>query len=702
MKKLTFFILMCAIMCITSACNSGGETSSENPFFVEWDTPYGVPPFDKIKVQHYAPAFEMAIAQHQDEIAVITNNTSEPTFENTIEALDNSGHMLNDVANIFFMVAAADITPEMQAIQGDIASSLASHSDELYLNDVLFERVDKVYKSRESLGLDVQQMRLLEKTYRSFVRSGSLLTDVQKERVKAINQELTTVSIDFANNMLEDNKSFELVIENEEDLAGLPESVVASAASTAESLGKAGKWVFRLNKPSMLPFLTYSENAELRKQLYDGYLTRGNHDDEFDNKELIKQMVKLRTERASILGYDSHAAYVLDVNMAKTPENVYGMLDQIWAPALSRAKAELADMKKMKKEETGSDEFSSSDWWYYAEKVRKDKYDLDEEMLRPYFSLENVKAGIFDLSNRLYGITFRPVSVPIYNKECETYEVLDKDGSHLAVLYLDFFPRDSKGAGAWCGTFRDQRYVNGERVTPVVSIVCNFTRPSGNTPALLSLDETTTFFHEFGHALHNFFTDVRYSGIAGVERDFVELPSQIMENWAVEPQMLKRYALHYKTNEVMPEQLMKKISSSALFNQGFETVEYLAASYSDMDIHSMKSYKDFDVNAFETEALNGKRGLIDEIAPRYRYPYFSHIFDGGYSAGYYGYVWAEVLDKDAFAAFKESGDLFNPEIAASFRANVLSMGGIYDGGVLYRNFRGKDASIKPLMDARGL
>lgn len=693
---------MTAIISMSTACGGGSETSSENPFFSEWTTPFGVPPFDLIKVEHYQPAFEQAMSIHSEEIAQIIAQTEAPTFENTIEALDKSGKMLNDVANVFFMIAAADITPEMQAIQGDIASALSSHSDALYLNEDLFMRVEQVYQDRNNLGLDEQQMSLVEKTRRGFVRAGSLLSADQKEKVKAINQELTLISVDYANNMLADNKSFELVIEDEAQLAGLPSSSKEAAAQTAKDLGKDGKWVFRLNKPSMLPFLTYADNEELRKELYNGYLTRGNHDDEYDNKEIIKKIVNLRAERAKIMGYDSHADYVLEVNMAQTPENVYNILDQVWGPALERAKGELSDMKKMKKEQTGSDDFYSSDWWYYAEKVRKEKYDLDEEMLRPYFSLENVRAGIFELSNRLYGITFRPVSLPVYNDECETYEVLDKDGSHLAVLYLDFFPRDGKGAGAWCGGFREQSYVDGQRVAPVVSIVTNFTRPSGKTPALLNLDETETFFHEFGHALHSFFSDVRYSGISGVERDFVELPSQIMENWAVEPEMLKKYAMHYRTGEPMPDRLIKKITDSGLFNQGFATVEYLAASYSDMDIHSKGSYSDIDVNAFEKNSLNQTRGLIEEIAPRYHYTYFSHIFDGGYSSGYYGYIWAEVLDKDAFAAFKETGNIFDQQTAASFRKNILSRGGIDSGSTMYRNFRGKDASIEPLMESRGL
>jgi peptidyl-dipeptidase Dcp len=509
--------------------------------------------------------------------------------------------------------------------------------------------------------------------------------------------------VKYAANLLAANSGFEIVISNYDDLEGLPSSVRDAAATEASARGLKGKWVFTTKKPSMLPFLTYSSKRELREKLYRGYLDRCNYNDSIDNKQVINDIVRLRTERAHLLGYPTHAHYVLDVQMARTPENVYSMMDDLWTPALERAKAEMEAMREMMKSETGLDDFASWDWWYYAEKVRKRDYSLDESSLRPYFSLENVRSGIFELSNRLYGLTFRPVQLPVYHEECETYEVLDEKNEHLGVLYLDYHPRDGKSGGAWCGEYRTQSFdAEGNRIAPIVSIVCNFSRPSGGDPALLSIDETQTFFHEFGHALHALFSQVKYSGLGGVERDFVELPSQIMENWSLEPEMLRRYALHHRTNEPIPTHMIEKLQRSRHFNQGFNTVELLAASLTDMDIHTIENYSPIDVNEFERKMLNERRGLMEQIAPRYRYPYFSHIFDGGYSSGYYSYLWAEVLDKDAYQAFVESGDIFNKRIATDFRNKLLARGGEADGMDLYRAFRGADPDRKPLLLGRGL
>ncbi|MBR4148534.1 MAG: M3 family metallopeptidase, partial [Rikenellaceae bacterium] len=507
----------------------------------------------------------------------------------------------------------------------------------------------------------------------------------------------------YAANLLAANSGFELVINKLDDLDGLPSSARDAAAAEATARGMKGKWVFTTKKPSMLPFLTYSTKRELREKLYRGYLDRCNYNDSIDNKQVINDIVRLRTERAHLLGYPTHAHYVLDVQMARTPENVYSMMDDLWAPALERAKAEMEAMREMMKSETGLDDFASWDWWFYAEKVRKRDYSLDESSLRPYFSLENVRSGIFELSNRLYGLTFRPVQLPVYHEECETYEVLDEKNEHLGVLYLDYHPRDGKSGGAWCGEYRTQSFdAEGNRIAPIVSIVCNFSRPSSGDPALLSIDETQTFFHEFGHALHALFSQVKYSGLGGVERDFVELPSQIMENWSLEPEMLRRYALHHRTNEPIPTHMIEKLQRSRHFNQGFNTVELLAASLTDMDIHTIENYSPIDVNEFERKMLNERRGLMEQIAPRYRYPYFSHIFDGGYSSGYYSYLWAEVLDKDAYQAFVESGDIFNKRIATDFRNKLLARGGEADGMDLYRAFRGADPDRKPLLLGRGL
>jgi peptidyl-dipeptidase dcp . metallo peptidase. MEROPS family M03A len=533
------------------------------------------------------------------------------------------------------------------------------------------------------------------------VRAGALLDAERKARLKAINEELSLTAVKFGQNLLAENNNYALELASS-DLDGIPATARDLAREKAEAMGRKGKYVFTLHKPSLIPFLTYSSKRELREQIYKAYLNRCNNGDEYDNKQLINDFIRLRTEKAHLLGYPSYAAYVVDDEMAGTTDAVYGLLEEIWTPALESAKGELAEMEELFRKDFPEGEFASWDWWYYAEKVRKQKYALDEEMLRPYFSLENVQGGIFFLANRLYGITFRPIVVPLYHPEAVAYEVLDVDQSHLGVLYFDYFPRDGKSQGAWCGNYVEQTYEDGKRVAPVVSVVCNFTRPAGGNPALLTLDETETLFHEFGHALHFLFHDVKYRGLAEVEGDFVELPSQLMENWAFDPEVLKQYAVHYRSNEVIPKYLVDKLRRSELFNQGFMATELIAASLSDMDIHSITEYEPFDPMAFERKALTEKRGLIPQIEPRYRYPYFSHIFDGGYSAGYYFYTWAEVLDKDAFEAFRESGDLFNKKIAGDFRRKILARGGSEDGMTMYRDFRGKDPDKRAMLRGRGL
>ena len=649
-----------------ASCDSAKQ-NAENPLFAEWDTPFGVPPFDKIRTEHYLPAFERGMSLELAAVDAIVANPDEPTFENVILAYDRAGGELMRFANIFDMLSSSDNTPEMQALQEEIMPRWAAHSDRIALNEALFAKVKAVYDKRGGLDLDAEQLRLLEKVYTGFVRAGALLDPEQKERLKAINEELSLVSVKFGNNLLAENNSFVLELGSSQ-LDGLPAGVRDAAREKAEAMGRKGKYVFTLHKPSWIPFLTYSTDRALREQLYKGYLERGNNGDANDNKQLINDFVRLRTEKAHLLGYPSYAAYVTADEMAGTPQAVYALLDEIWTPALARARGELAEMDELFQQDHPGETFASWDWWYYAEKLRKKNYDLDEEMLRPYFSLQNAQNGIFFLANRLYGITFRPINVPLYNPEATAYEVIDADG---------------------------------ERVAPVVAIVCNFTRPTADMPALLTLDEVETLFHEFGHALHFLFHDVKYAGLSSVEGDFVELPSQIMENWALEPEMLAKYATHYRTKEVIPSTLVDKLLRSQHFNQGFMTTELTAAALSDMDIHSTREYKPLDVREYEKSILNDKRGLISQIEPRYRVPYFSHIFDGGYSAGYYFYLWAEVLDKDAFQAFKESGYLFDRETAARFRT-LLSSGGSLDGGTLYRNFRGKDPDQRAMLEARGL
>ena len=699
MKRITALLTLILIMTLVS-CKSD-KHAGENPFFAEWNTPYGVPPFDRIAPEHFLPALERGMSLHDAEIDAITSDNDAPTFENVILAYDRSGRMLAQTELIFGMLCAAENTPEMQALQERVMPLLAAHADKILLNEKLFERVKAVYDRRGALELDAEQSRLLEKTYRDFVRAGALLDAEQKARLKAINGELSLAAVKFGQNILAENGNYALVLESA-DLDGIPSNVRDQAREKAEATGKKGKYVFTLHKPSLIPFLTYSQKRELREEIYKAYLNRCNNGDEYDNKQLINDFIRLRTEKAHLLGYPSYADYVVADEMAGTTDAVYKLLNEIWTPALERAKGELAEMEELFRKDYPDGEFASWDWWYYAEKVRKQKYQLEEELLRPYFSLENVQSGIFFLANRLYGITFRPIVVPLYHPDAIAYEVLDADESHLGVLYFDYFPRDGKSQGAWCGNYVEQTYEDGKRVAPVVSIVCNFTRPTSNAPALLTLDETETLFHEFGHALHFLFHDVKYRGLTEVEGDFVELPSQLMENWAFDPEVLKQYAVHYRSNEVIPEYLVAKLRRSELFNQGFMTTELIAASLSDMDIHSITEYEPFDPMEFERKALTEKRGLIPQIEPRYRYPYFSHIFDGGYSAGYYFYTWAEVLDKDVFEAFRESGDLFNKKIADDFRRKILARGGSEDGMTMYRDFRGKDPDKRAMLRSRGL
>ncbi len=699
MKCITALLTLILTMTLVS-CKSD-KHAGENPFFAEWNTPYGVPPFDRIAPGHFLPALERGMSLHDAEIDAITSDNDAPTFENVILAYDRSGRMLAQTELIFGMLCAAENTPEMQALQERVMPLLAAHADKILLNEKLFERVKAVYDRRGALELDAEQNRLLEKTYRDFVRAGALLDAEQKARLKAINGELSLAAVKFGQNILAENGNYALVLESA-DLDGIPSNVRDQAREKAEATGKKGKYVFTLHKPSLIPFLTYSQKRELREEIYKAYLNRCNNGDEYDNKQLINDFIRLRTEKAHLLGYPSYADYVVADEMAGTTDAVYKLLNEIWTPALERAKGELAEMEELFRKDHPDGEFASWDWWYYAEKVRKQKYQLEEELLRPYFSLENVQSGIFFLANRLYGITFRPIVVPLYHPDAIAYEVLDADESHLGVLYFDYFPRDGKSQGAWCGNYVEQTYEDGKRVAPVVSIVCNFTRPTSNAPALLTLDETETLFHEFGHALHFLFHDVKYRGLTEVEGDFVELPSQLMENWAFDPEVLKQYAVHYRSNEVIPEYLVAKLRRSELFNQGFMTTELIAASLSDMDIHSITEYEPFDPMEFERKALTEKRGLIPQIEPRYRYPYFSHIFDGGYSAGYYFYTWAEVLDKDVFEAFRESGDLFNKKIADDFRRKILARGGSEDGMTMYRDFRGKDPDKRAMLRSRGL
>jgi peptidyl-dipeptidase Dcp len=679
------------------------KTEEMNPFLTAYTTPFGVPPFDKIKNEHYIPAFEEGMKQQQAEIDAIVNNDDPATFENTIEALDKSGELLNKVNGVFFRLRSAETNDELDSIARVIQPELTAHSSSINLNPGLFEKVKAIYEERESMDLSGEQAMVLEKTYRNFVRGGANLDEEAKERIKEIDKELSMLTMEFGDNLLKETNNYQLVIEDEADLAGLPESVRSAASDAARAAGLNGKWVFTLQKPSWIPFLQYSENRDLREELYRAMFMRCDNGNEYDNNDVITRILALRIERANLLGYETHAAYVLDERMAKNAENVYALLMQVWKPALNKAKEEAAMMQEMIDLEGGDFKLASWDWWYYAEKIRQEKYDLDEGVLRDYFSLEAVKEGLFSVVNKLYGLTFEPRNdLPVYNEEVVAYEVKDRDGSHLGIVYMDFFPRPGKRGGAWSTSIRRAHVMDGEKITPVHLIVMNFTRPTGDRPALLSFDETLTLFHEFGHALHSMLTKCEYLTVSGsaVATDFVELPSQIMENWAAHPDVLRTYAKHYRTGEVIPEELVAKLEAAGKFNQGFATVEYIAASILDMDYHTLTDASGIDPNAFE-EASMDRIGLIDEIIPRYKSNYFQHIFSGGYSAGYYSYMWSEVLDKDAFNAFAETS-LFDQATAASFRQNILEKGGSMDEMEMYINFRGAAPTIEPLLKGRGL
>lgn len=692
-------VIAAAMTCMVCAC-SQQSTESENPFFSEFQSPYGSPDFDRIQLADYEPAFLKGIEQQNQEIKAIVENPEAPTFENTIVALDNSGEILSRVSGVFFALTSADTNDELMALESKIAPMLSEHSDNIYLNEALYQRVAKVCEQEKSgaIQLTTEQHYLLEKYRKAFERSGAALDKEKQARLREINKELSTLTIEFSNHVLADNNAFKLVVDKQEDLAGLPEAVIAGAASEAEAQGEKGKWVFTLQESSRTPLLQYAQNRELRKQIYQAYTSLGNRSNENDNKEILKKILTLRVEKAQLMGYDTYAAYVLADNMAKTPENVLDFLHNLWGYSIQNAKKEAAELQQIMDKEGKGEKLEAWDWWYYAEKLRQQKYNLNEDEIKPYFSQEDVQKGLFYVVNKLYGITLTPTdTVPVYNKDVKTYIVNDADGSFLGLFYCDYMPRASKQSGAWMSNFREQK----EGVRPLIYNVASFTKPAGDTPSLLTIDEAKTMFHEFGHALHGMLSQCKYQGVSGtaVAQDFVELPSQIMEHWTVEPEVLKVYARHYKTGEVIPDELVAKIENQALFNQGFMTTELLAAALLDMEFHNLTTTEGLDVMAFEKQLMD-KLGLIPQIAPRYRATYFRHIM-GGYDAGYYSYLWAERLDADAFEAFKEHG-IFDPATAKAFRQNILEKGGSDDPMKLYEAFRGSQPSLEPLLKNRGL
>ena len=674
-----------------------------NPFFQTYDTPFNVPAFDKIKNEHFKPAILEGIKRHQDEINLIAGNHEVPTFENTILAMENAGELLSEVSRVFGNYNSANTSEQIQAIAKETAPELSAHSDNIALNRKLFARVEELWNKKGSLNLNLEQAKILENRYKSFVRSGANLSQTDKDKLRKINAELSLTSLKYGQNILAETNKYELVISDKKELDGLPSQLIEAAAEDAKANGKAGKWVFTLSNSSVMPFLQYSSNRKLRKEIWNAYQTRANHDDDLDNKANAVKLANLRGEKARLLGYKSHSDYVLEESMAKTPENVSKLLNDLWKPALEIAKVEAVDIQKMMDKDGIKDKVQPYDWRYYTEKIRKQRFDLDEQELKPYFSIENVRKGVFQVTENLYGLKFKQLkNVPVYHEDVTAWEVTEANGTHVGILYMDFHPRASKRGGAWMTSYRNQKTENGVRQAPVISIVCNFTKPTTDAPALLTFDEVTTYFHEFGHALHGLLSNVTYRSLAGtsVPRDFVELPSQIMENWAAEPEVLKMYAKHYKTGATIPDELIAKLQKAGTFDQGFATVEYLAASLLDMDYHSQTAAISIDAETFEKNAMK-KIGLIDAIIPRYRSTYFQHIFSGGYSSGYYSYIWSGVLDTDAFEAFKTT-TLFNPEKAKLFREHVLEKGGTEDPMVLYKRFRGADPSIEPLLRKRGL
>lgn len=676
------------------------KATTDNPFLTEFNTPYGTPPFDKIKVEHYEPAFLAGIEQQNKEIKAIVENAEEPTFENTIVALDNSGEILARVSGVFFALTEADTNDELAALEAKIAPMLSEHSDNIYLNQDLYKRVAALHEQEKAgeLKLTTEQHYLLDKYYKGFVRSGAALDVEKQNKLREINKQLSSLTITFSNHVLAENNAFKLVVDKEEDLAGMPDWLKASAADEAKAAGMEGKWLFTLQASSRLPLLQYAENRSLREKMYKAYISMGNNNDANDNKEVLKQVLTLRLEKAKLLGFDCYSNFVLDDCMAKDSKTVMDFLHNLWGYSIKNAKSEAAELQKLMDKEGKGEKLEGWDWWFYAEKLRQEKYNLNEEEIKPYFSLEDVRSGLYYVVNKLYGINLTPITdVTVYNPDVTVYKVTDADGSFLGIFYADYFPRASKRSGAWMSNFREQQ---GE-VRPLIYNVASFTKPVGDMPSLLTIDEARTMFHEFGHALHGMLTKCNYKGVSGtaVAQDFVELPSQIMEHWAIEPEVLKVYAKHYKTREPISDELIAKIENQALFNQGFMTTELLAAALLDMEMHNLTSTEGLDIAAFEKKVTD-ELGLIPQIAPRYRSTYFNHIM-GGYAAGYYSYLWAEVLDTDAFEAFKENG-LFDQKTAGLFRSNVLEKGGSEDPMTLYKNFRGQEPSIEPLLKGRGL
>ncbi len=701
MRKILIFAV---VMLQLAACKQTTKTMERvNPLLTDYTTPYEIPPFESIELGDYLPAFEQGMRDQMIEIEDITNNVNPADFSNTIEALEKSGALLTKVSSVFFNLNGSLTNDSMQSIARTLSPLMSKHNDDISLNPVLFKRIKAVYDMRDQLSLNPEQAMLLEKTYKRFVRGGANLNLDDQEKLRKVNEELSILSLRFGENLLAETNKYQLIVDDSSQLTGLPDNMKLAAAGAAAKVGKEGKWMFTLHSPSIFPFLQFADNRALREQIFKAYISRGNHDDEYDNKKIISRTVALRYERAKLLGYETHADFILEQNMAGNPATVNAFLDKLMKPAVEMATREASQLQAMINKTGSNFKLEPWDWWYYAEKLRKEKFDLDEEQLRPYFKLENVRDGVFAVANKLWGLKFiQRNDLPKYHPDVEVYEVQEADQTHIGILYMDYYPRESKRGGAWMSSFRKEYVDNGKKVTPIITTNYNFTAPQGDQPALLSWDEVETIFHEFGHALHGLLANTTYSSLSGtsVPRDFVELPSQIMENWAPEPEVLALFARHHQTNELIPDALVQKMINSGTFNQGFAMTEFLAAAILDMHWHTVTTNVELDVESFEKESL-AKTGIIPEIVVRYRSTYFSHVFSGGYSAGYYSYIWSEVLDADAFEAFKEKS-LFDQETAALFRKNILEKGGTEDPMALYVAFRGKEPDQNALLKKRGL
>jgi peptidyl-dipeptidase Dcp len=700
-KFLIFFVISAFASAVLISCKDQPKTDTSNPFFTDYNTPFNLPPFERIMANHYMPAFEKGMNDKRKEIEELVAKKEKPNFENTIEAYDAAGDLLARVEAVFNAQTQANTNDSLQKIEVEISPKLSAFRDEVRMNSALFARVKSVYENQAEFNLNDDQKFLLENFYKEFTRNGANLNSQDQDSLKALNQKLSVRTVKFSQNILSETNEYKLFITRQQDLKGLPESVLSAASDEAKAAGFEGKWAFTTKRPSIFPFLTYAENREKRKELYNAYIMRGNNGNEYDNNKLLSEIVRIRAEKAKILGYKNHAGLVLEPRMAKSPDNVFALLKNLWEKSMPVAIRERDEMQRIIDKEGGKFKLEAYDWWYYAEKLRKQKYDLNDSELRPYFRLENVRNGAFSVANKLFGITFEPINnAPLPHQEAQAYEVKEADGSHLGVLYMDFHPRISKQQGAWCGTYQTHHIIKGKEITPIVTMVCNFTRPTGDLPALLSIEEVTTLFHEFGHALDALFNKASYTMSWGnIAWDFVELPSQLMEHWSTDAEVLPMYARDYKTNEPIPAALVQKIKNSGYFNQGFETVEYLAASLLDMAFHTVEAPAAIDVQQFENDYLK-KIGLIPEIVSRYRSTYFLHIA-GGYDSGYYSYIWAAVLDNDAFEAFREKG-LFDQTTATSLRKNILEKNGTMDPMQMFINFRGREPVITPLLKNRGL